>query len=154
MNLDESGSGASLSELLNISEDALDTDNESVDPTFDGKASDDDNVSADMFCEDFVLLLDSDQRRSLGIFLSFQLEKHSILGSTKAAELAGMMTGRSDKSIRAWKSMFFENGEVPLTACRENIKAVVFSCNENLNKKLFKYIRMNNNVKEAQFYYT
>ena len=125
MNLDESGSGASLSELLNISEDALDTD-KSVDPTFDGEASDDDNVSADMFCEDFVLLLDSDQRRSLGIFLSFQLKKHSILGSTKAAELAGMMTGGSDKSIRAWKPMFFENGEVPLTACRENINAVVF----------------------------
>ena len=37
----------------------------------------------------------TDQRISLGIFLSFQLEKLFKLSSTRAAELARMMIGRS-----------------------------------------------------------
>ena len=59
-----------------MSEDALEA-LDSVDPTFDTEASetmDEDDVG-ERFCEVFVLLLDSDQRISLGIFLSFQLEK-------------------------------------------------------------------------------
>ena len=80
-----------------MSEDALEI-LDSVDPTFDAEASeriDKDDVGV-RFCEDFVLVLDSDQRISLGIFLSFQLEKLFKLGSTRAAELAWMMIGRSD----------------------------------------------------------
>ena len=43
-----------------------------------------------------MVLLDSDQKISLGIVLSFQLEKLSKLSRTRAAELATMMIGRSD----------------------------------------------------------
>ena len=72
----ESLEGNNLSELLNMSEDSLEA-LDSVDRTFDAEASermDEDDVG-ERFCEDFVLLLDSDQRISLGIVLSFQLEK-------------------------------------------------------------------------------
>jgi len=82
--------------------------------------------------------LDSDQRRSLGIFLSFQLKKHFNLVSTKAAELARMMTGRSDKSIRAWKSMCLETGEVPDSMQRKYQHNGVLWYNESLNKKSIK----------------
>jgi len=57
-----------------------------------------------------VLQLDCDQMRSLGIFLSFQLEKQFNLESTKAVELAGLITGKSDKSIKARRSTFLETG--------------------------------------------
>ena len=53
-----------------MSEDALEV-LDSVDPTFnaeDSERMDEDNVG-EMLCEDLVLLLDSDQRISLGIFI-------------------------------------------------------------------------------------
>ena len=66
----ESLEGNNLSELLNMSEDALEAV-DSVDPTFDAEASEimDEDVVGERFCEDLRLLLDSDQRNSLGIFL-------------------------------------------------------------------------------------
>ena len=77
-----------------------------MDPTFDAETSErmDEDYVGERFCEDFVLFLDSDQRISLGIFRRFKLR------STRAAELAGMMIGRSDKSIRAWESKFLYRG--------------------------------------------
>ena len=75
--------GNNLSELLNMSEDVLEA-LDRVNLTFDAEASErmDENDAGERFCEDFVLLLDSDQRIRLG--------------STRAADLAGMMIGRSD----------------------------------------------------------
>ena len=58
----ESLEGNNLSELLNMSEDALET-LDSVDPTFNAEASerlDKDDV-CERFCEAFVLLPNSDQ---------------------------------------------------------------------------------------------
>ena len=53
---------------------------------------------------------------SLGLFLCFQLTKHLGLAETKAAELAGMMVGKCDKTIREWKKEFFEiDGVIPNT---------------------------------------
>ena len=64
---------ADFSELLNMSEDALDTDNESVDPTLnlDDSVMLEENL-AESFCEDYVLQLDHDQRVGLGTFLSWR----------------------------------------------------------------------------------
>ena len=66
----ESLEGNNLSELLNISENALET-LDSVNTTLDAEASErmDEDDIGERFCEDFVLLLDSDQRISLGILL-------------------------------------------------------------------------------------
>ena len=92
---------------MTLSDDALDTDNESVDPSFDLDSSlKSDNFLVEKFCEDWVLQLDRDDKVSLGVFLCFQLSKHVGLGETKAAELAGAMIGRS---VREWRSAFFRN---------------------------------------------
>ena len=92
-----------------MSEDASEA-LDSVDPTLDPEASermDEDDVG-ERFCEDFVLLLDSDQRISLGIVLSFQLEELFKLGSTRAAELARMMIGRSDNLYELGSQSFLK----------------------------------------------
>ena len=53
-----------------MSEDALEA-LDSVDATFDGEPSEiiDEDDAGERFCKDFRLLLDSDQRISLGIFM-------------------------------------------------------------------------------------
>ena len=55
----------------------------------------------------------SPQGVSLGLFLCFQLSKHFNLGDTQAAEIAGMMVGRPDKTVREWRKQVLEDGEVP-----------------------------------------
>ena len=66
---------------------------------------------ADNFCEDWVSHLERDDRVSLGLFFCFQFTKHLDFGGTKAAELAGMMIGRSDKTVCEWHKQFLEDGE-------------------------------------------
>ena len=104
-----------LAQLLSMPEEALDTDDEAVDPSFDldsSMKSDVDHLEEN-FCEEWVSHLNGEDRVSLGLFLCFQLSKHFDLGETKAAELAGMMVGRSDKTVREWRKYFLEEGEVP-----------------------------------------
>ena len=106
-----------LSELLSISDDALDTEDPNADPSFDLDASMKSDVEhlAENFCEDWVSHLKRDDRVSLGLFLCFQLTKHLDLWDTKAAEIAGMMLGRSDKTVREWHKQFLEDGEIPVS---------------------------------------
>ena len=47
---------------------------------------------------------------SLGLFLTFQLKSVLGKGESETAELAGLMTGMSDKTIREWRDKFFESG--------------------------------------------
>ena len=105
----------SLTTLITMDKDALDTDDEAVDPSFDLDSSVRSDVDhlVDSFCEDWVCHLDRGDRDSLGLFLCFQLTKRFELGETKAAELAGIMTGKSDKSIQEWRVHFTQNGEIP-----------------------------------------
>ena len=61
-----------------------------------------------------MLQLERDDKLYLGLFLCFQLSNLLGSGETESVELAGMMIGRSDKSIREWKSFFLNNdGEIP-----------------------------------------
>ena len=85
-----------------MSDDALDTEDENANPSFDLDASmkSDFEHLAKNFCEDWVSHLERDDRVSLGLFLYFQLTKHLDPGDTKAAEIAGMIVGRSDKTVR------------------------------------------------------
>ena len=86
-------------------DDALDTDDEAVDPSFDLDSSV--RSDTDHIVETFwVCHLDMDDRVSLGLFLCFQLSKYSQLGETKAAELSGMMIGKSDRAIQEWRAYF------------------------------------------------
>ena len=87
--------------LLVMTGDAADINDEAVNPTFEVDSSIKSDVDHIMetFGDDWISHLDRDNRDSLGIFLCFQLTKQLNLGDTKAAELAAMMTGRSDKAV-------------------------------------------------------
>ena len=88
-----------------MSDDALDTEDEEKDPTFDLDSSlkaDKDHIT-NAFCEDWATHLDRDDRVSLGLFLYFQLTKVLSMGELKAAEVAGMMIGKSKRTIRDWR---------------------------------------------------
>ena len=79
--------------------------------------------------------------------MCFQLSKHLDLGKTKAAELAGMMVGRSGKTVREWRKQFMEEGEVPESKQGKYQRSGVLWSNEDLNRKATKYIRENASVK-------
>ena len=93
-------------ELLSTT-DALDTDNEETDPCFELESSMmlDTDYIAETFCEDWVSHLSRDDCVSLSLVLCFQLTRHLGFAETKAAELAGMMVGKCDKSVREWKKV-------------------------------------------------
>lgn len=139
-----------LSRLVTMSDDALDTEDEAVDPTFDldsSMKSDADHI-AETFCEEWVSELDRDDRVALGLFLCFQMTRHLDIKETRAAELAGMMIEKSDKTVREWRKQFFENDAViPESKQGKYQRSGVLWSNEDLNKKATRYIRENANVK-------
>ena len=98
----------SLTKLASMTEEALNTDDEEVDPSFDLDSSMKSETGhvIDQFCDEWVCQLDTDDRVSLGIFLSFQLPKLLDVGQTKAAELASIMVGKSDRIIHEWRAHF------------------------------------------------
>ena len=152
----EEGCGARTVEVtdkledLVESADALDSDDEEKDPTFELESSmvSDNDFMAETFCEDWVSHLGKEDCVSLGVFLCFQLAKHLALGETKAAELAGVMIGKSDKTIRKWRKEFFENnGMITETQQGRYERSGIVSSNEELNKKATVFIHENTNVK-------
>ena len=135
-------------DLVKMSDDALDTEDEAVDPSFDLNSSilSDSDYLVKNFCENWVLHLDNDDKVSLALFLYFQLSKHDV-GETQAAEMAGLMVGKSDRAIREWKSYFFENdGSIPESKQGKYERSGIIWGNEQLNAKAKKYIRLNSNV--------
>ena len=146
----ETEAQSDLAGLVVMSEEALDTDEESVDPTFDldsSMKSDVDHI-VESFCEDWVSHLDRDDRVSLGVFLCFQLSKQLGLGETRAAELTGMMIGKSERAVREWRKDFLENdGEIPEGKQGRYQRSGVMWSSEDLNKKATRYIRENASVK-------
>ena len=103
-----------LDKLLSTTH-ALDNDNKEADPSsvLESSMISDTDYIAETFCEDWVSHLSRDDCVSFSLFLCFQLTIHSGFAETKTAELAGMMVGKCDKTVRKWK-MFFENdGVIP-----------------------------------------
>lgn len=118
---------------------ALDTSGEEVDATFDLNASmkSDSEHITDTFCEEWVTHLKWDDRASLGLFLCFQLTALLGKGATEAAELAGMMIGKSDRTVREWRAKFFESGgEPPESKQGQYQRTGILWKNEDLNKKV------------------
>ena len=56
-----------------------------------------------------VTKLSRDDRYALGVFLQYHLRETVGKSETEAAELAGLMIGRSDRTVRDWKAQFYEN---------------------------------------------
>lgn len=141
---------ASLEDLAAMSDEALDTEDECVDPSFDLDESlkTDSGHLTETFCEEFVMHLAFEDRVGLGLFLYFQLTTLLDKGETDAAELAGMMVGKSDKTVREWRDHFFENdGEIPGSKQGHYQRSGVVWQNEELNKKATRFIRSNAHVK-------
>ena len=88
-----------------------------------------------------------EDRVSLALFLCYELSKHFDLGETKAAELAGEMVGRSDKSMQEWQKKLLEEGEVPESKQGKYQRSGVLWCDEALNRKAARHIRENASVK-------
>lgn len=75
-------------------------------------------------------------RVSLGLFLCFQLTKQLDIRDIKAAELSGIMIGKSDKTVREWRTQFFENnGEIPESKQGKYQRSGIRWTSEDLNKK-------------------
>ena len=138
-----------LSRLLSMSDDALDTEDENANHCFDLDASMKSDVEhlAENFCEDWVSHLERDDRVSLKLFLCFQFTKHLDTADTKAAEIAGMIIGRSDKTVREYRKQFLEDGEILESKQGKYQRSGVMWSSEELNKKAARYIRENANVK-------
>ena len=88
----------------------------------------DTDFMTESFCENWVLQLDRDDKVSLALFLSFQLAKHFDCGETKAAEVAGVMVGRSDKPVREWSYFFDNDGSIPDSAQGRGMRDQVLFC--------------------------
>lgn len=86
-----------LSELLELSDVALHTEDKHLDPSFDLESSmmSDKEHIIDSFCEERVTSLDRKDWASS----CFQLPALLGKGETEAAELAGLMIGKSDKTV-------------------------------------------------------
>lgn len=131
-------------------EEAPDSDDEVQDPTFDldeSLTSDREHMTEN-FCEEWVTHLDFEDRASLGLFLSFQLKSCLGMGVTEAAEVSGMMIGKSDRTIREWQAMFFDSsGEVPESNQGRYQRSGILWTSEELNRKATKFIREHAAVK-------
>jgi len=95
-----------LTELLNLSHDALDTSNDCVDPEFDLESSmkSESDYIANKFCEEWLAQLSWEDVVSLGLFLSFQLP--ALLKTTKTTEYAAILTGKSMNAVFSWQDSF------------------------------------------------
>ena len=100
-----------MQDILDLPYEAANTDDEELDPSFDLNTSAklDTQHQIETFCEEWVTQLSRDDRYALGIFLQHHLCETVGKSETEAAELAGLMIARSDRTVRDWKSQFYEN---------------------------------------------
>ena len=100
-----------LKPLLNLSHEAMDTDSEGEDPSFELNSSlkPDTHHLLDTFCEEWVAQLSREDTFLLDIFLQYQISAVPQQAETESAELAALMIGKSDRTICEWKLQFLEN---------------------------------------------
>ena len=53
-----------------------------------------------------------DDKISLGLFLTYNLQHTYNFTATRSAEDAAVMMGRSERTIREWNADFMDNGEI------------------------------------------
>ena len=142
-----------LHSLFVLEDEAQDTDSETVDPSFDQDVSmmSDTEHLISTFCEEWVASLTWENRTSLGLFLTFQSSTLLGKGETEAAELAAQMIGRSDRTIRGWRSKFFASGgELPINEQGHYQRSGMLWKDESLCKKASRFIRANAALKGNQ----
>lgn len=119
------------------------------DPTFDPEVEKEANpvLKLEEFIEEWVSALDREDKMSLGLFLTYNLEYTLNFTATKSAEYAALMMGRSDRTIRQWRSDFMINGEILDNKQGTYQRKGLLWSSEELNKKASKFVRENVNIK-------
>ena len=97
------------------------------------------NLRIEQFVEEWVLSLSHDSIVSLGLLLCYQLEHLVGFTATNAAEYASVMLGKSDRTIRQWKTDFVEKGEIPNSQQGRYQRSGILWSSEDLNRKASKY---------------
>ena len=118
-------------------------------PTFDPEEEDfDEEVSIHTYSQEWVESLSRDDILLLSILLWYLLVNILQFQLTEAAKVIGTVIGKSDRTVREWRSMFIANmGEFPDTMQGKYQRDGVLQHNEELNKIATKYIRENTCVK-------
>ena len=110
-------------------------------------AGEDVGAAMEQFVEDWVLSLNRDDTISLALFLTFHLSHLLNLPSTRAAEYAAILIGKSDRTVRQWRADFHENQTIPDSQQGRYQRSGVLWSSEALNTKATRYARENANVK-------
>ena len=105
---------SSASESLEPTQQQTAGESESDDSSYDLEKdlASDSMLKLEQFSDEWVTSLDRTTKISLGLFVTFHLEKTLNLAKTEAAEYAAMMIGKSDRTVRKWRSKFLESGEI------------------------------------------
>lgn len=101
------------------------------------------DLRLEQFVEDWLLSLSRDSVVYLALFLCYQLENLRFT-ATNAAEYVSVMLGKSDCTIRQWKTDFFD---IPDSQQGRYQRTGILWSSEDLNRKASKYVRENSNVK-------
>ena len=104
-------------------------------------------AAVEQFVEDWVLSLNHEDTISLSLFLTFHLAQLLNFTSTKAAEYAAIMVGKSDRTIRQWRADFEANKAIPDSQQGHYQRTGVLWSAKSLNTKVSKYVRENANIK-------
>jgi len=139
-----------MEDLLNLLFEAANTNVEVVDPSFelDSIIQSDTHHQSEVFCDEWVAQLSRDDKYSLAIFLQYHLCKTVGKGNTEASELAGLMIGKSEKTIREWRDEFYNNDcKIPNSEQGQYRRSGVLWNNEMLSEKVCNYVRKNAAVK-------
>ena len=84
-----------------------------ADPSYDPDKDLSENIDLKLkqFVEEWVLQLDRDDMIGLSLFFCFHLEKLFNFTQTNAAEYASIMLGKSEHTIRQWRTDFTAESE-------------------------------------------
>ena len=104
-------------------------------------------ATEEQFVENWALSLYRDDTVSLALFLTSHLTHLLNFTSTKAAELAAIMIGKSDRTIRQWRTDFGVHKAIPDSMQGRYQRTGVLWSSESLNSKAKTYVRENANVK-------
>ena len=99
------------------------------------------------YSQEWISSLGRDNQLALSIFLHYVLVNDYGIQSTPASEQIGHYLGVSGRTVREWKSAFFENeGSFPTTLQGKYPRSGVLWSEEKLNKKATEFIRQNASV--------
>ena len=100
------------------------------------------------FVDEWLQVLGKEELKSVAMFLCYHLVGLFSFTDTKAAEYAALMLGKSDRTVRRWRSGVVENdGVSPVSEHGKHQRTGLLWKDEQLNKKATEYVRSNAAVK-------